>query len=489
MRSRYRLVGRARRTYHAAMMTTPKSQTEGAVALRYGPTYDEMLHPERIDPATRERALALERDSLDPLNLFNLTWKDAEGRARYFIVPPAVTGVDAPILVLLGKHFPTGSHKVGPAYCCAIEPQLRGDIEPGAHTLVWPSTGNYGIGGAWVGPRLGYRSLVVLPEEMSRERYEMISGFGAEYIKTPGSESNVKEIYDKVRELSQVPQNRVLNQFAELPNYRFHYHVTGNSAAEACADAKERLGVGSGRAAAFVSAMGSAGTIAAGDRLKDLFDARIVGLEPTACPTLYENGYGAHDIQGIGDKHVTWIHRVHNMDLLCCIDDIECKEALQALCEEPGKEALRALGVSEPDIEMLATSFGISGLCNLIGAIKTARFYGLGPRDVVVTVATDSIERYHSTMGELTAARGHMTREIAEARLERILRGQKLDWMQEGTEHVRRRWHNLKYFTWVEQQGRSVEELDAQLDSEWWQREQARIPEVDQQIRAARGDG
>src|SRR5690606_36775321 len=123
----------------------------------------------------------------------------------------------------------------------------------------------------------------------------------------------------------------ILNQFGQMGNYRFHYHVTGNNVAELAGELQAG-GIGNGKVAAFVSAMGSAGTIDAGDRLKQIWsDCKIVGLEPIQCPTLCNNGYGSHDIQGIVDKHVSWIHNILNMDTLLCIDDMECKKGLQVL--------------------------------------------------------------------------------------------------------------------------------------------------------------
>jgi len=455
----------------------------------YGPTFEEMLHPDRIPADVRARALrAREEDPLDPINLFNITWKDPYGRVRYLVVHRALTGVDANIVVLYGRDFPTGSHKVGATYSVAMEKQLLGEIVPGQHTLVWPSTGNYGIGGAWVGPRLGYDSLVILPAEMSQERFRLITQYGARFIKTPGCESNVKEIYDKCKELAVQPGIRILNQFSEMANYRFHYFVTGNSVLEAVADL-ERQGVGNGRVAAFVSAMGSAGTIAAGDRIKQAFpECRIVGLEPIQCPTLFLNGYGGHDIQGIGDKHVTWIHNVLNMDALMCIDDLECKKGLQLLTDPAGGEYLaHEAGVGPDHVQQIATVFGISGVCNLLGAIKTAKFYGLGPRDTVVTIATDSIDRYHSVMEDMARRYGPIDRTRAAVYLESIFHGVKLDWIQEGTVHNRQRWFNLKYYTWVEQQGNTVEELNAQRSQEWWVSHQQKVAELDRMLRQARG--
>ncbi len=447
----------------------------------FGPTLDEMLYPETVDPAIRARALEAESaDPLDPINLFNIRWRDAQGRLRHFLVPPEITGVDAPIAVMYSVDFPTGSHKVGAAYSVLMDMQLAGEVDPQEHTLVWPSTGNYGIGGAWVGCRMGYDCLVLLPEKMSQERFDKISAYGARYIKTPGCESNVKEIYDKCHELRADPKVRVLNQFEVLGNYRFHYHVTGNSAA-AVAEELAGEGVGDGTVAAFCSSMGSAGTIAAGDRLKQRFpDHKIVGLEPIQCPTLFNNGYGGHDIQGIGDKHVTWIHNVRNMDLLACVDDMQCKKGLQLFTDPAGSDFLvRELGIGEDAAATLSRIMGISGVCNLLGAIKTAKYYDFGPRDLVVTVATDAIDRYHSVMRDLDTAYGPLDGAEARARHRSIFATAGLDWLQEGTQLNRDRWHNLKYYTWVEQQGKSVAELDAQKDQDWWVGVQDRIPELD----------
>src|SRR5512136_651888 len=386
-----------------------------------GPTFEEMLHPEKIAPEIRKRALEMKtKDPNDPINLFNITWRDRNNGIYYFVMPKELTNVDANIVVLYGKDFPTGAHKVGAAYSVLIEKILFGEVDPAKHTVVWPSTGNYGIGGAWVGGRVGTKSIVVLPAGMSKERFQMIESFGAQVIKTVGSESNVKEIYDETHRLSQDPKVRILNQFEVMGNYRFHYHVTGNTIVE-LADVLKKQGIGNGKIAAYCSAMGSAGTIAAGDRLKQVWpDHKIVGLEPTQCPTLYNNGYGAHDIQGIGDKHVTWIHNVMNMDAIMCLDDIECKKGLQMLVEEPGIQLLAEKGVPETKARKLATIFGISGVCNVLGAIKTAKFYGMGRDDVIVTICTDAIDRYHSVMDDMMAAYGKMDKAEALARLKGI---------------------------------------------------------------------
>ncbi|HWI53983.1 MAG TPA: pyridoxal-phosphate dependent enzyme [Symbiobacteriaceae bacterium] len=458
------------------------------VDLVLGPTFAEMLHPEKMEPAVRAKAIEMKtKDPLDPINLYNISWRDlATGQIWYEVLPKELTGVEAPIVVMYGKEFPSGAHKVGAAYSVLAEMTLFGQVDPAVHTVVWPSTGNYGIGGAWVGGRMGTRSIVVLPEMMSRERFERIESYGATVIKTPGCESNVKEIYDKTWELRKDPNIRILNQFEVMGNYRFHYHVTGNTIVE-LAQVLATQGIGKGRIAGYCSAMGSAGTIAAGDRVKQVFpEAKTVGLEPTQCPTLYNNGYGGHDIQGIGDKHVTWIHNVMNMDAIMCLDDIECKKGLQFLTEEPGMNRLAKLGVPTAKIAKLASIFGISGVCNVLGAIKMAKHYQLGADDVIVTICTDAIDRYHSVMQELTETYGVMDNAEAAARLAAIFHGQKTDWIKDGTPDMRRQWHNLKYYTWVEQQGKTVQELDAQLSQSWWVEHQQMVPEIDHRILATR---
>ena len=333
------------------------------------------------------------------------------------MLPKALTGVDANIAVIYGGRFPSGSHKVGAAYSVLLEKQLMGEVDPDQHTLVWPSTGNYGIGGAFIGCRMEYDSIVVLPEEMSRERFERIRQYGARIIRTAGSESNVKEIYDEVKRLrGSDPKIRILNQFEVMGNYRFHYHVTGNTLVELAAELQAD-GIGAGKISAYASAMGSAGTLAAGDRLKQVWgDHKIVGLEPVQCPTLYNNGYGAHEIQGIGDKHVTWIHNVFNMDALMAIDDMDALKGLRLLWEDAGRKLLiQRLGIDESLVAQMAELLGISGICNIIGAIKAARFYGLGSGDVVATVATDGMERYDSVMASLREEYGALDEAAAMA--------------------------------------------------------------------------
>ncbi|MEB2287310.1 MAG: pyridoxal-phosphate dependent enzyme [Anaerolineae bacterium] len=457
-----------------------------------GPTFEEMLHPHLIDPEIRAKAhQARTTDPLASINLFNISWRDITNKIQYAVLPPQLTGVDTPIAVLTSTHFPTRSHKVGATYSVLLEKELFGDVDPWKHTLIWPSTGNYGIGGAYVAGRMGCKSIVILPAEMSRERFDLIEGYGAKAIATPGGESNVKEIYDKVKELmASDPNMRNLNQFEVMGNYRFHHYVTGNTIIDLARELAEQ-GIGAGKVSAFVSAMGSAGTIAAGDRLKQQWpDHKIIGLEPVQCPTLALNGYGGHDIQGIGDKHVTWIHNVSNMDAIMLIDDIESKLGLQLFADEGGLKALvEHFGIAPEMVEYLKTRLGISSICNIFGAIKTVKHYGLGKDDLVVTVATDGMDRYGSVMDAMRRNYGVVDETEAIARVRSLFLGQRTDFVWEGDLDNRARWHNLKYYTWVEQQGKTVEELDAQKDQAWWQAEQALVKDIDAKLLEYRRTG
>jgi len=446
-----------------------------------GPSFEEMLHPEKIDPKIRKKALEMKKkDPLDPINLYNITWKDSNNDYYYVVLPKEITGVEANIVVLYGKDFPSGSHKVGATYSILLEKIINDEIDPYYHTLVWPSTGNYGIGGAWVGCRMKFNSVVILPELMSSERFDLIREYGARVYATPGCESNVKEIYDKAKELyEENPEKvRILNQFSEFGNYRFHYYVTGNTILEII----DEFNIGNKKVAAVVATVGSAGTIACGDKVKEVFpDAKIIAGEPIQCPTLSLNGYGGHDIQGIGDKHVTWIHNVMNMDGVVAVDDLESKKMLQVFTDEVGKEFLKEF-ISEEQVEKLSEIFGISGVANVLCAIKTAKYYNLSKDENVVTIATDNINRYSSVMNDLNKMYGKIDRNEAKNRFESIFMNAKTDWMFEGTVNNRKRWHNLKYYTWVEQQGKTVEELDQTKNYDYWKKEQDKIEDIDRKL-------
>ncbi|HHY59719.1 MAG TPA: pyridoxal-phosphate dependent enzyme, partial [Clostridia bacterium] len=361
----------------------------------FGPTYEEMLYPEKIEPGVRQKALkALKEDEFDPINLFNITWKDENNQVRKIVLPKEMTGVEANIVVLLGKDFPSGSHKVGPAYSTLIEGCVDGTIIPGEHTILGPSTGNFGIGTAYICKLMGYKAVIIMPDNMSKERYERIKKYGGELDLTPGTESDVILTLQRTHELAKDPKNRALAQFELMPNYRFHRYVTGNSAIEAV------KGIGNGRIACFVSAPGSAGTIGAGDEIKKVFpECRVVALEPYECATLAYGGRGQHRIEGIGDKMCTLIHNVLTTDFVALIHDDDCVKGLKIIHDSP--DTLAKFGVDRDVAESMRELFGVSGICNILGAIKMAKYLRLGPDDNVVTIATDSFDRYDSVLQDL----------------------------------------------------------------------------------------
>lgn len=430
------------------------------------PTFKQMKDPRLIPESIQEELKGLGLWEVDPKNLFRITWKNERakkgglfGGVNYLVLPPELTGAPAKIVGLLGKWFPTGAHKVGATFGCLIPQLVTGQFDPTAHKAVWPSTGNYCRGGAYNGELLACESIAILPEGMSKERFEWLSSLAGEVISTPGSESNVKEIFDMCWELKETRDNVVIfNQFDELGNYLWHYEITGSAMREA---ALEVMG-GRGRVAGTVLTTGSAGTIAAGDYMKLCFPtSKIVAGEALQCPTLLYNGFGAHRIEGIGDKHVPWIHNVRNTDFIVGIDDVHTMQLVRLFNEKAGQQLLEREGVSLDLIERLE-ELGISSVANMVGAIQFAKYLELTKEDIVMTVFTDSMELYGSRLEEMTEAMGPYTEREALADYHRHLLGLSIDHVQELSYYDRKRIHNLKYYTWIEQQGKELEELEAQ---------------------------
>jgi cysteine synthase len=446
----------------------------------FGPNYDEMLDPGLIDKDVRAKALAaLKQNELDPINLFNITWKDANNKVRKIVLPSALTGIDANIVVMLGCGFPSGSHKVGPAYSTLIEGLVDGEIVPGEHTILGPSTGNFGIGTAYVSKLLGFRAIVIMPDSMSRERYERIKKYGGELELTPGSEADVILTLEKTRELMKNPKNKALAQFELFPNYRFHRHVTGNSAIEAV------KGVGNGRIAGFTSAPGSAGTLAAGDQIKAVFpDAKIAALEPYECSTLANGGQGQHRIEGIGDKMCTLIHNVLNTDFVILIKDEETVQGVKIFHD--GVDALVNLGVDRNFALSLRELFGPSGICNVLGAIKLAKHLRLGAGDNVVTIATDGFDRYNSVLEELNDRYLEMTPQVLDRWTQDIF-------LDAADEHVfdfrepsvKERLFRQKESDWLKF-GYSKAFLDSMRSQSFWDAQYAKVSEYNRKILALR---
>jgi cysteine synthase len=454
------------------------------------PTFAQMRDPDRIDPAVLGRLTGIHMQEIDPLNLFRISWRnDPEGggfgEVNTVEFPPELTGVRARIVGLVGKHFPTGAHKVGAAFGCLVPRLVSGEFDPTRHRAVWPSTGNYCRGGTFDSALLGCQAVAILPEEMSRERFQWLREHGAEIIATPGCESNVKEIFDKCWEIRRKdPDAVVFNQFDEFGNYLWHHAVTGPAAQsvfEGMAAPRDRL-------AAWVGATGSAGTLAAGDYLRGLHPGcRIAAAEALQCPTLLMAGFGGHRIEGIGDKHVPWIHNVRTTDLVTGIDDEATLRLFRLFNEPAGHEALVGIGISHGTVDRLPL-LGISSICNLLASIKTARYYEMDAADVVLTSLTDSADLYQTRLAEMEEERGPYTALHARIDHERFLLGATTDHLRELSYRDRKTLHNQKYFTWVEQQGKTVEELDSLWDPAFWEELVARVPEWDEEIEAFNAD-
>jgi cysteine synthase len=434
------------------------------------PTFAQMRDPEKIPQSIKAKLPAVGLWDINPLNLYRISWKnDIEtglyGSVNYIEIPREITGVKARIIGIIGKYFPTGAHKVGAAFGCLVPRLVSGEFDPEVHKAVWPSTGNYCRGGAFDCRLLDCTPIAILPEGMSKERFTWLKEIGSEVIATPGTESNVKEIYDKCWELKKNPLNIIFNQFEEFGNPIWHYNVTG----PALDDAFKALAVKNERAAAYVSATGSAGTIAAGDYLKNLYPSlKIVASEALQCPTLFMNGFGEHRIEGIGDKHIPWVHNVRNTDAVAAIDDEDCMRVLRLFNENHGKDFLKSRGIDESRIGEL-NLLGISSIGNLLASIKTAKYYEMGENDVVMTVFTDSVEMYRSRLDELSHERGAYSDVQAAMDFSGPVAHQGIDFYKELSYYDKKTIHNLKYFTWVEQQGRSSEELKEQWEPAYWQ--------------------
>lgn len=433
------------------------------------PTFAQLKEPEKIPDEIKNKLANVGLWDINPLNLFRITWKnDVEtglfGEANYLEIPRELTGIKARIIGLVGKYFPTGSHKVGAAFGCLVPRLVSGEFDPTYHKAVWPSTGNYCRGGAFDCALLACHPVAVLPEEMSQERFNWLADIGSEIIATPGCESNVKEIYDKCHELRKDPQYMIFNQFSEFGNPLFHYQIT----APAVQEVYSNSGTKNSRFTAFVSATGSAGTIAAGDYLKKLHPhLKIVAAEAWECPTLLHNGFGGHRIEGIGDKHVPWVHNVRNTDLVAAVRDEDCMRLLRLFNEEEGKHFLNEQGLSQETTNKLSL-LGISSIGNLLAAIKVAKYYEMDENDIILTMFTDPAELYQSRLLELQEQKGRYSKLESAVDLEGCLKSQVYDNLLELSYWDRKRIHNLKYYTWIEQQGMELDELNAQWNPEYW---------------------
>ena len=429
------------------------------------PTYEQMKHPETIPDKIKDRLVNVGLWDVDPMNLFRITWKNEQkekgglfGKPNFIELPKELTGVNARIICLIGKWFPTGCHKVGASFGCLAPRLVTGQFDATRHKAVWPSTGNYCRGGAFNSKLLACDSIAILPAGMSKERFDWLSKIAGEVIATPGCESNVKEIFDKTWELKTTRDDvMIFNQFEEMGNHLWHYQVTGSAIAEAFESVKkdgDRLA-----GACFTS--GSAGTIGCGDYLKEVYpEMKLAVGEALQCPTILNNGFGGHRIEGIGDKHIPWIHNVKNTDMVIDIDDEDSQRLIRLFNDPMGKEYLINEAHVSPEVVEKLSYLGISGTANVLCAIKMAKYYEMTEHDVIATVLTDSVDMYGSRIKELEEKNGPYTMTSAAVDHNLHMLGLRTDNMEELTYIGRKRVHNLKYYTWVEQQGRTVEELN-----------------------------
>ena len=452
------------------------------------PTFAQMRNPDLIPEKIKDKLKDVGLWDLNPLNLFRISWRNEPkpsggtfGDVNFIEVPSVLTGVKARIIILTGKWFPTGCHKVGASFGCLVPRLVTGQFDPTFHKAVWPSTGNYCRGGAFNSKLLACDSIAILPAEMSKERFDWLSKIAGEVIATPGCESNVKEIFDKVHELRATRKDvMIFNQFEEFGNCVWHYQVTG----KAIQDAFNQIKRDGDRFAGACFTSGSAGTMSAGDYLKEQYPTSKLAVgEALQCPTLLWNGFGGHRIEGIGDKHVPWIHNVKNTDMVIDIDDEDSQRLLRLFNDPEGhKYLIEKVGVPADFVAKLPL-LGISGIANLLCCIKMAKYYELTEHDVVATVGTDSSDMYQSRIKELEEQYGAYGEAPAAADYAEHLHGIRPDTMQELTYADRKRVHNLKYYTWVEQQGKTYDEINKQwYDEHYWTDMHAQADQIDELI-------
>ena len=440
------------------------------------PKISELTEPNTISEDIQNKLKTIDKNDINPLNLFRVHWYNNRDHTafskspEYIVLPTEFTDVQAKIIVNLGRLFPLiTAHKVLAAYACLLPRLLNGEFDYSKHKAVWPSTGNYCRGGVAISRILGLKSAAILPEGMSRERFEWLEKWvedPKDIIKTKGTESNVKEIYDACKELEKNTDNDIINQFSEYSNYAIHRAVTGPSFEKSFLEVKKDSNL---QARFYVSASGSSGTLAAGDYLKDHLNTKIAVVEATECPTLLYNGYGEHNIQGIGDKHVPLIHNVMNSDFVVGVSDQATNNLILIFNTDIGQNYLKSKkGLKDVFVEHLP-EFGFSSIANIIASIKLAKYMNLGPEDAIITVATDGAELYLTELEKTKKEFYGIYDEISCAEIcGQFLKGITTDHTLELNQKEKERIFNLGYYTWVEQQGIDLNDFEKRRDQGFW---------------------
>ena len=440
------------------------------------PKISELRNPHTIDKNIINKLKTVDKNAMDPLNLFRVHWFNNRGHIEFSKVPEYVvldnefTGVEAKIIVNVGRLFPLiAAHKVLAAYGCLLPRILNGDFDYSKQKAVWPSTGNYCRGGVAISRILGLKSVAILPEGMSKERFHWLDKWvedSKDIIKTSGTESNVKEIFDTCNKLKKDPKNDIIDQFTEYYNYSIHRAVTGPSFEKSFLQVKKDSNL---NARFYVCASGSSGTLAAGDYLKNSLGTLTAVVEALECPTLLKNGYGEHNIQGIGDTLVPLIHNVMNTDFVIDVSDKATDNLNLLFNTKIGKEYLiNKLGLKNSFVNTLP-EFGFSSIANIIASIKLAKYMNLGKEDAIITVATDGADLY---LSELEKTKNNYQGAFDNAACSNIykkyLKEIDSDNLLELSQNDKERIFNLGYYTWVEQQGVNLSDFEKRRDQQFW---------------------
>ena len=454
------------------------------------PTVSELCNPHSINEDVKNKLKTVDKDSIDPLNLFRVHWFNNRDHSNFSEVPEHIvlssefTGVEAKIIVNIGRLFPLiTAHKVLAAYGCLLPRILNGTFDYENHKAVWPSTGNYCRGGVAISRILGLKSVAILPEGMSKERFAWLEKWVEDkndIIKTTGTESNVKEIYDTCNELAKDPNNVIINQFSEYYNYAIHRAVTGPSLEKTFNKVK---GDSNLKARFYVSASGSSGTLAAGDYLKERLLSKIAVVEATECPTLLYGGYGEHNIQGIGDKHVPLIHNVMNTDFVVGISDQATNYLNLIFNTEIGQKYLIEKKGLEDNLVKRFPEFGFSSIANILASIKLAKYMNLSSDDAILTVATDGADLYSTELEKIKKdfVGSYDTTACAEL-YGQYFQGATTDHMLELSQRDKERIFNLGYYTWVEQQGVDLSHFEARRNQDFWDQHLQSMLDLDEEI-------